>query len=95
MKRGRKGQGDITCESEILRVMKGKGTPFTAYKLARLIGCTPQHANRTLAKMWSFGLVAYRTESFRNGEKRVWGNINHAELTSDVYDWNFAMKRLL
>lgn len=87
--------GDMTCEQAIMRIMKGSGTPFTAYKLARKTGFTPQHINRTLKKMWAFGKVAYRTEPYRNGEKRVWANTTHAALTIDVYCWHVAMERLL
>lgn len=44
----------------------------TAYEIAKSSGFTPQHVNRTLVKLFAKGMVGYKVEKSRNGEKRQW-----------------------
>jgi transcription initiation factor IIE alpha subunit len=61
-----------SAKSAIKIVLTGFRDEATAYRIARLSGYSPQHINRVLKQMYFDGLVGYRLEKHRNGEKRVW-----------------------
>lgn len=54
------------------RDVKDRG--FTAYEIAAVVGFSPQHVNRVLAKMWHEGQVAFRPKDKKHAlmSPRLW-----------------------
>ena len=73
-----------------IREKLGKGGQYTAYKMARKIGCSPQHANRLLRLMWVRGEVGFHVERRGQVEKRVWGDMVCVRHTFLDHCWQVA-----
>lgn len=82
------------CEVALLYIM-ATNRGWTSSQLARKTGYTPQHVNRTLKRMFYFGKCAYWIDESTRRERRIWGNIEYSEMTSEGFPWEKAMERLI
>lgn len=82
-----------SAKSAICLYFDWKQQPATAYQIARETGYSPMQISRVLKQMFKDGLVIFKVEPYRAGERRIWAALRWSKML-DKSNYVFSSEQL-